>query len=281
MFILESAVYRRATDWSVLVSQGKDAIAHELGRAIGTQIETAIGDFPASEVGMNMVVTTMLDMPFTSGWITWPEVAAAARTYTRSPPQNLVSAYECSSWGFVLRYAKPSRMDGPLAVITVLDLNIFNLSYWDANPNWGTSGFGIATLVVRCSDADSAYCHVAKAANGFGEFCIDLRNHMIKDSTILVTPPFFPPNISALYDRLLPADRLLPNRVDTYGHSFGADPWISLIEQRLGGHDTPQDRYLATSVSLNGYWCCAEISLAPQGRFILQDTLVLPAKGLR
>lgn len=276
MYELQSAVYRRTEPWGEFAEQGGSAVARELGRALGEQINTAICGLDASQIGVNMVVSTMLDLPFTSGWITWPEIAQSIALHTPACPQNFVSAYECSSWGFVLRYAKSLRLPQPLVVINIIDLNIFDFSYWRENPNWGHSGFGIATLVLRSSDDDMIHCQVAKSANGFGEFCLDLRNYMAKDQEILVTPPFFPSNISALYDRLLPPERLLPNRVAEYGHSFGCDPWIALIEQRLAKLDKPGERYLATSVSLNGYWALAELQLAPNGTFLLQDTLPAP-----
>lgn len=276
MYELQAAVYRRTEPWGQFAEYGASGVAREMGRALGQQTETALQGLDPDQVGMNMVVSTMLDLPFTSGWITWQEIASEIAKHTRSCPQNFVSAYECSSWGFILRYAKSLRLSKPLVVIHIIDLNIFDFSYWRENPNWGKSGFGIATIVLRAGQDDMIHCQVAKSANGFGEFCLDLRNYMAKDQEILVTPPFFPPNISALYDRLLPPERLLPNRVEEYGHSFGCDPWIALIEQRLAGLDKPGERYLATSVSLNGYWALAELQLAEQGVFLLQDTLPAP-----
>lgn len=281
MFVLESAVYRAADDWGALVPHGQPRMVEALGQVIGRQIETALHGVDRRELGVNMVVTTMLDMPFTSGWLSWAELRAATARHTDACPQTLVSAYECSSWGYVLRYARSLAQGAPqlppLVLVTVIDINIFNLSYWEANPNWGHSGFGVATVALRRGADDEVNCHVARSANGFGEFCIDLRNRMQADPTLLVTPPFFPPSISALYDRLLPAERLLPNRVDTWGHSFGADPWIALIERRQAALDRPGDRYLATSVSLNGYWCSAELQLGGGSNFVLQDRLPCPA----
>ncbi|MBV8753544.1 MAG: hypothetical protein JO309_01550 [Pseudonocardiales bacterium] len=276
MFELESAIYRRTEPWAALARQGKDAVARELGELLGRQIEKAVGNIPADQVGLNMVVSTMLDMPFTSGWITWPEIADNARQHTRCPPENFVTAYECASWGYVLRYAKSCKLAAPYVVVTILDLNVFDLSYWRASPMWGHSGFGVATVVLRCSTDDFIYCQTSKSSNAFGEFCFDLRNVMAKDATLLACPPFFPPNIAVLYDRLLPTERLLPNRNADYGHSFGADPWIALIEQRRAGLDRPGDVFLATSIALSGYWCFAEVRLHPAGQFILEDTLPAP-----
>jgi hypothetical protein len=279
MFVLESAVYRASDHWGPLVARGQPVMVDALGRVIGSQLEAALAGFDRREIGANMVVTTMLDMPFTVGWLTWSELRQACARHTDTVPQSLVSSFECSSWGYVLRYAhslvRAGRPLPPLMAITVIDINIFNLSYWHANPNWGESGFGVATVVVRLDPSGRVDCNVAKAANGFGEFCIDLRNRMQADPTVIVTPPFFPPHISALYDRLLPQDRLLPNRVDTWGHSFGADPWIALIEQRQLPH-ARANRYLATSVSLNGYWCCAELQLGEGSNFVLQERLRCP-----
>jgi hypothetical protein len=276
---LAAAVYRRTTCEPDLALRGQASAARTLGELIGTQIETALGDIPTDHVGVNMVVSTMLDIPFTSGWMNWPDVAAEAARYTRSPPQNFICGYECASWGYVLRYAAQLAQPEPYVVVSICDTNLFDLSYWRESPHWGHSGFGIATIVVRSAGPGVVHCKMSKSANAFGEFCLDLRNLMAADESILVSPPYFPSSISVLYDRLLPVARLLPNRHAQYGHSFGADPWISLIEQRLEGLDREGTRFLATSIALSGYWCLAEISLHPEGRFLIQDAHGQPIGG--
>ncbi|MGP8431867.1 hypothetical protein ACT2FY_00725 [Paraburkholderia fungorum] len=276
---LDAAIYRHTAAQPGLVSRGPAAAMQTLGALIGTQIETALGDIPAQEVGVNMVVSTMLDMPFTSGWMNWGEVGAEAACYTRSPPQNFICGYECASWGYVLRYAHQLAQTEPYVVVSICDTNLFDLSYWRESPHWGHSGFGVATIVIRRGEAGTVQCRMSKSANAFGEFCLDLRNLMASDESILVSPPYFPSSIAVLYDRLLPVDRLLLNRHAQYGHSFGADPWIALIEQRLERRDRAGDRYLATSIALSGYWCLAELSLHPEGRFLIQDAHGLPIGG--
>lgn len=271
MYLLEAAVYKRTVAWSALVLHGSNAVADRLGALLGRQIEISLGDIPAQSVGLNMVVSTMLDVPFTSQWLRWPAIASAARKHTRSAPQNIVTAYECASWGYVLRYAKNCAPTAPYIVISILDLNIFGLSYWRNNSMWGDSGFGLTTIVLRCSQDDFIHCQTSKSANAFGEFCVDLRTVMTVKKDLRVCAPYFPPNIATLYDRLLPSERLLTNRNADYGHSFGSDPWIALIEHRQRGLDGPSDHYLATSIALSGYWCFAEVEIADAGRFIISE----------
>jgi hypothetical protein len=274
MLRVDALVYRHTETQRDFVSDGPVVAAQALGELIGKQIETALVDIPADRVGVNMVVSTMLDMPFTSGWVRWSDVAAQAARFTRSPPQNTVCGYECASWGYVLRYARRhTRPAAPYVVVTICDANVFNLSYWRENPSWGHSGFGLATVVL-CNQGQGlelVQCRMSKSANAFGEFCLELRNLMASDTSILVCPPYFPKKIATLYDRLLPVERLLPNRHAQYGHSFGADPWIALIEQRRNRLDQPGDRFLATSIALSGYWCTAQVALHPEGRFLIQD----------
>ncbi|WP_321818266.1 MULTISPECIES: hypothetical protein [unclassified Paraburkholderia] len=276
-FSLQAAVYRPAGPWPEIARRGARTVGRELARAIGEQIERATKGIPREQIGVNMVVSTILDMPFTSGWIEWDDIASQMPSWTSAVPHNLVTAYECSSWGFVLRYANLFERHQPYIVLSIVDINLFDLTHWHENPNWGKSGFGIATVVLKFSGDDTIQCDVARSANGFGEFCVGLRNYMERDKAVRVTPPFFPPNISALYDRLLPRERLLPNLVDQYGHSFGSDPWIALIEHRLAKRDRPGERYLATSVSLNGYWCFAELEFATEGIFHI-DPMIEPCR---
>ena len=106
MFVLEAGVYRASDSWEAVQPADRPEIVGALGRVIGMQVEEALRDVNRSELRANMVVTTMLDMPFTSGWMRWRDLQRSIRAHTESCPETLLSAYECASWGFALRYAR-------------------------------------------------------------------------------------------------------------------------------------------------------------------------------
>lgn len=281
MLELKAALYRKTDAWPRFAEDGPQAVAEALGELLSSQMQVACSGIDPEQVGMNFVVSTMLDLPFTAGWIDWEMI----RPYTQRPYtpafDSFVSAYECASWGYCLRYAKRFLMPGQYVAISVLDLNVFDLSYWHTNPNWGDSGFGLATLLFRLSADDRVECHIAKSANGFGEFCLDMRRCSQEDEGVTLIPPFFPHNIAAMYTKLIPEHRRLPNLTEEYGHCFGSDPWLALIHCHgaglMGGHD----RFLASSVALNGYWCFTEIRLAAEGIFQLGSRILEPQRGAK
>lgn len=276
MLELSAALYRKTEPWADFVPAGPEAVAEALGGLLSSQLQAACARIDPAEVGMNFVVSTMLDLPFTSGWIDWERI----RRHTGRPDtpafDSFVSAYECASWGYCLSYAKRFLRPGQYVAISVLDLNLFDFSYWHANPNWGSSGFGLSTLVFRLSADDRVECHIGKSINGFGEFCLDMRRCAQEDEGLTLIPPFFPHNIAAMYTKLIAEDRRLPNLTDLHGHCFGSDPWIALIGRHGANEIALQDRYLATSVALNGYWCFAELQLAREGVFAFGEPVPTP-----
>lgn len=278
MLELTSALYRRAGHWAGLSAEGAGPVSQKLGALLADQLAQASEGIDRSKIRRNFVVSTMLDLPFTSGWLKWPEIAQAARA--ASPEDlpdfdNFVSSYECASWGYCLRYAAQELEPGEMVAISVLDINILNLSYWEGNSNWGKSGFGLATIVLTLDEETGITCNIAKSINAFGEFCLDMRSRAQTETDSLLVPPFFPHDIASMYTKLVPEERRTQNLTDTWGHCFGSDPWVGLIEEVRAGGDWAGQTYTATSVALNGYWVLARLRLNPAGRFeILPD---LPA----
>lgn len=278
MLELVHAVYRPTQPWANFVhSAGRDAVIGELGALLSGQLETAMNGMDPAHIKRNFVVSTMLDLPVTSGWLDWDLLQPATQRPGVPRFDNFVLAYECASWGYCLRYAKRFLKPGECVAISVLDLNIFDLTYWDANPNWGQSGFGLATVILRMSDQDTFDCRTAKSANGFGEFCLDLRRIAKEDAVSTLVPPYFPAEIAAMYTNLVPEDRRTENFAETWGHCFGSDPWVGLIIEAKAGRATPDRQFIATSVALNGYWALATLTLNPNGHFAILPDLSEPS----
>ena len=65
-------------------------------------------------------------------------------------PDWITNAYECTGWGFILRYMqKKAQFNGRRRLLLqIVDTDIHNFTYWLGNNRWGKSGFGICTLVI-------------------------------------------------------------------------------------------------------------------------------------
>lgn len=269
---LVAAYYRATEPWADLAAQGPAPVSEALAELLADQIRAVCRDVAPGEVATHFTVSTMLDLPFTSGWLTWEPIRRRASARLGAEMGPFVSAYECASWGYCLRHARRILPEGAYVTISVLDLNVFDLSYWRGNPNWGRSGFGVATILCRLDRTSRIECNIGKSLNGFGEFCLDMRRLAAEDAEALLLPPFFPHDIAAMYARILPEERRLPNLTETRGHCFGSDPWVGLVE-RASAPDFFDRRYLATSVALNGYWTFAEMT-PRRGGFFAEGPLV-------
>ena len=275
---LSAASYRKTDHWGPLARKGAPAVAAELGRVLADQMDQATRGIDRRRIARNFVVSTMLDLPFTSGWLTWGPIAEAVRAHAPTDlpgADNFISGYECASWGYSLRYALRELQPGDVVLISVLDINVMNISYWESNPNWGNSGFGLATIALTLSEENRVECHIAKSINAFGEFCLDLRR-LAQGSEAVLLPPYFPEDIAAMYTKIVPQAQRTENLFARWGHCFGSDPWVGLIEEVAACPDWAERTYLATSVALNGYWTFAELKLNPKGRFEILPPLGVP-----
>ncbi len=273
MLTLIGATYRPIMKWPNASEVGATETIECLGNLLKKSTKTIMSNVKPSQVKLNYVVSTILDLPFTSGWMSWDKLSQSASLATLPKFDNFVSAYECGAWGYCLRYANQVLTSGDLIIIHILDINIFDFEYWKNNINWGKSGFGLATILLRFSKSNHLECHLAKSYSGYGEFCLDLRRINAAMPDHIIVPPFFPEDIASMYTRLLPADIRTKNLSSDYGHCFGSDPWISLITETKEKNQICFNRpYLATSVALNGYWTFAEVELEKDGLYeIIQD----------
>ena len=55
-----------------------------------------------------------------------------------------------------------------------------------------------------------------------------------------------------------------------FGHAFGSDPWISLLQTARGGRRA-FDRTIVNSLALFGYFAIAEIEIAEDAAFHLEQ----------
>ena len=264
---LVRAKFTRHSQTLLSVENALDDLSLALARAVGEQVSSCLLDWQAPLPDRHFMCSTIMDLVFARQLVDWSTLVGQMAQYTDVVPDMLINAYECASWGYCLRQALSHPRTSPYIMCTIVDLNLMDLSFWRANPNWGNSGFGIATLLFRAgSDAHQRVAvNVAKTNNFIAEFSIAVRNALTDRPDYKLALPFFPQTVTQLFKRLLPDADMLPDLHPRLGHCFGADPWISLMEQ--APHALPGQRFLATSVALNGYWAMADITLAADGIF--------------
>ncbi len=275
MLTLEAATYRAVPVVPDTVREGPLEAAAFMGRLLGEEAERACahGNLAPRDVTANLCVSTMMDLPFATGWLRWPDIRTAAERHTRFAPHNFTAAYECAGWGFALAYARRHCWPGAAIVIHVVDLNLFDISFWCGNPDWGHSGFGISSVVLRVPESGEFVVEAKASQSSYhmGEFCVALRKWLAASDSLSANTPFLPTGMVGIYDHFLPGGRIMPDLHARFGHCFGSDTWLSFITHlqdgllRRGGH------YTATSASLRGYWAMTDLRIAEDGLFGFVD----------
>lgn len=265
MMRLERVTYRPVPHMPPGVRESGTRAASLLGALMAEDIARITDGIPAAEIGYCMAVSTIMDMPFTSGYLRWSDIDRAIRDRGVVVPRNFTPAYECAGWGFALKYAERRMPQAGYAVILVVDINILGISFWDGDPNWGDSGFGISAVLLRLPDVSQRRLttSVARSTQGMGEFCAALRGWLKDTPRGLANVPFLPAQMTQIYDHFLPQDRIMPHLHDRFGHAFGSDTWLSYITHINAGLLAPGSVHTATSASLRGYWTMSELELAP------------------
>jgi hypothetical protein len=273
MLVLEAATYRAVPTVPAGVRESSAQAAGFMGRLIGEEIERVSVHLRPEDVALNLCVSTMIDLPFITGWLRWSDVREAAAAHTRLPPQNFTASYECAGWGYAVAYAHRHCWPGSVQIVSVVDLNLLDISFWRDNADWGKSGFGIATVVLRVPDNGDFHIETGASQSPFhmGEFCAALRKWLATSPSPWTNTPFLPDTMVGIYDHFLPKERVLPNLHAQYGHCFGSDTWISYITNLAEGRLQRGERYTATSASLRGFWVITDVQVARNGVFGFVD----------
>ena len=231
------------------------------------------------QVDFAMCVSTIMDMPFVSGYLNWDLIAKSIAEHTPNVPRNFTASYECAGWGFALDYAQRRLPLGGRVLLVVADLNVLDISFWRENENWGHSGFGVSTVLVTIPPAAelSLRVGVAKSDQGMGEFCADLRKWLKTSTGALTNVPFLPAEMTGIYSHFLPSDRVMRDLHSDWGHCFGSDTWISFIDAYQRKDIVPGSVYCATSASLRGYWALTDVMVSDTFQASFRPAIVAKA----
>jgi hypothetical protein len=217
----------------------------------------------------------MVELPFTTGEISWSEVASMLAKHGPHQADTFINAYECASWGFSLRHYLQHEQEPQFLLVSILDANIYDLEFWRYNEHWHESGFGITTVLLEVTKpvTHELVTQCAVTHNSMAEFATVVRRSVAQRDNCTLAMPFFPENIQQMFEKLLANQARLPDLHHSLGHCFGADPWLSILNTGLNNSITQNKHYLACSLALNGYFAMAEVTVTPQTQFILQEAM--------
>lgn len=237
------------------------------------QVLEHLSEAEKAQIDRHFLCSTMVEMPFTTGDIAWSDVAEKLTEKGPHNPDTYINAYECASWGYSLRhyltYAKPAK--SRFLLVSILDANLYDLTFWRYNENWHESGFGITTILLEVSGevTNELMTQCALTHNSMAEFATVVRRTVSGRENVCLALPFFPDHIQDMFNKLLAKQWRLPDLHDDWGHCFGSDPWLSILCHSIENPPIEEQKYMAASLALNGYFAMAEVVVNQNTQLIL------------
>ncbi|WP_374562576.1 hypothetical protein [Ideonella sp.] len=180
-------------------------------------------------------------------------------------PQAIVNAYMCTGWGYALRHFL-RHTDVKRVAIAIVDLDPHNLAWQRRHPVIGASGFGVTTLLATLPSDRSRepQCSGPHPNSAFNDFVMALKAHHGRHGAQPTFIPFTQGALATTAERVLAKTQLGPNRNAEYGHCFGADPWIGLIEWFEAQPPQSACSVVAGGIAYNGYYSFAPVVVDAQ-----------------
>lgn len=271
---LDAALYTRLKPFGVNGALSPAAFEQALAQEIVQHVQRLRAECSV-RARHHFVTSTVLTSSMNRANPSWAGLSQAIERQQGYAPLCYINAYECTGWGYILRLAERLNLRDQPILISILDVNAFGMSCWNQHEQWGQSGFGLATLLVRLAPTSAAasgalQISASTGANPFNHFALAVRKQLLADAGLCAVMPFFPRATQALFDRILESFPHLPDRHPQWGHCFGSDPWLSIILSHREGYDLHQHgQMLACSLAYSGYFSLAKVQIAKAGLFDL------------
>ncbi|OIQ48082.1 MAG: hypothetical protein BM565_03270 [Gammaproteobacteria bacterium MedPE] len=238
-----------------------------------SQVVDILSDDQRSKIARHFLCSTMIELPFTTGDISWSMVSNMLAQHGTHQADTFINAYECASWGYSLRHDLHHNQSSKFLLVSIIDANIYDLEFWRYNEHWHESGFGITTVLIEVNGqvTNELITQCANTHNSMAEFATVIRRHAAELTDTTLAMPFFPENIQQMFDKLLATESRLDDLHQQWGHCFGSDPWLSILSHCRENPVREDQDYLACSLALNGYFAMANITVTPATQFILQE----------
>ncbi|GAB2884746.1 hypothetical protein ACCI51_09660 [Microbulbifer echini] len=272
---LKSAAFTPIENINIIRNVNLQYAFAQIGKIISDQSHRVLEGISLeskNKISRHFLCSTMIELPFTTGAITVRDLNPVEKG-RGVPVTSFINTYECASWGYSLRYYLKQNPGARYVMVSILDANVLDLSFWQRNENWGKSGFGLCTLLLEVesfqSSDISAGCTVTY--NTTPEFATIIRKMASSREDLTLSLPFFPENIRQIFTKLLKGFDQLPDLHDRWGHCFGSDPWLNIIQHGVDGRFDRREKLLACSIALNGYYCTAEVNIDRDSVFYLAE----------
>jgi hypothetical protein len=190
------------------------------------------------------------------------------------PVDWFTHAYECAGWGYVMRHvhAKARTTGQRTLLLQIADVDIHCFAYWRSNGKWGNSGFGICTILMDVLPGDTPELLVGAAsqANAMVQMGRALRDFRTTRENVPVAVPFFREAERKVLIKCIGDAEMQGDGYADFGHSFGSDPWISMLMNAVRFEKPSFKKSIINSLALNGYFSIAELEFHDDALFRLE-----------
>ena len=219
---------------------------------------------------MHMLCSTCLS-PMLTGWQQHADaLAEALQARCSLRPLALLKPYQCVGWGYALRFA--AQLPGVRHVaLTIVDADLHGVLQASYEREIGRVGFGVTTLALALPEHTAVpLCGGPYANRGFTEFMHAIKATQRGRERLPTFLPFLPEGLAGLAERMLGNEGLWPNRHALYGHAFGADPWIGLIEWLRAEPPRAAQAVVLGAFAYNGYIAVGQFEVTPESHVVLR-----------
>ena len=273
VFEVHTLAYRRTETpfvaAQVSLADATDALAQRVGE------EARLYSTNSGPIDDYVVTSTVLSQFLADTSAYAEQFRAAIGTSYGRIPDWITNAYECTGWGFVMRYVwQKACLTGPRRLLLqIVDSDIHNFTYWLGSSRWGKSGFGICTLLIVVTPGAGNMLSIgcASHATELVQMGRNLRSFTESHPGISVAVPFFPEMSRCALFKCFDARLAHGDHYQRFGHSFGSDPWLSMLAELDVGSLKPGENCITASLALNGYFSIAQVALALNLRHVLED----------
>ena len=274
-FRLHTVAYQRTETPFVSPQVSLVDAALALGQRVGDEACRYARD--AGPIDDYVVSSTVLSQFLADGSPHASYFQDAIATHYGRRPDWITNAYECTGWGFILRYMqRKAQLSGRRRLLLqIVDADIHNFTYWLGNNRWGKSGFGICTLVIDVipEPKDMLVIGTSSQANALLQLGRNLRSFTESRPGLGIAVPFFPEMSRRALFKCFDTSSVHADHYQRFGHCFGSDPWLSLLGELGAGSAHTGSDCIVSSLAMNGYFSIAQITLAPDLHYALEGEM--------
>jgi hypothetical protein len=190
-------------------------------------------------------------------------------------PAAMLRAYECSGWGYALRYFA-QHTDAREVLVSIVDADLHRSSMFEPDGPWGRSGFGVTTLLFMLPERRDLSLSIGRSdrrpgtwgsdTRAFANLVHAIRQRRARPEQQMIFVHFMVKHIRGALEHVVGTERISRNRFNELGHCFGADPWIGLIDWAQGRSLPAPASVTAASLSNNGYYTLCDVTVTAQTR---------------